>query len=328
VRRTLVALLAACGFTHGRTPTDAVTTTDGDAPPACTTTPAWWNDAFSTRYPINTSGAPEGFTLRLDAASVLATDPNVRVVVHGATTQELDRLVEGNLVSFKVPPSGTLWLYAGSGSGVAPANPRNVYLFAEDFDDIAAGGNADGPFIPLPANEWSVFDDGGNHIYRTVAAGRHPAQIRNLLIDDSDITARMRFGPGGAQNHSGLASRGNSMVPATMDGFVGQLMANINRARIAEYTDGGASPPELAGMNRAVPRATWFDIRMVTIGTNVSLYVDGTMQVSTTKTGSDGRAIGIFAVDNDVDFDNVRVRMALNPEPAGSLGPAETCARD
>jgi hypothetical protein len=315
-------VFAACNLTHGHAPIDAI----GDgAAPACTTTPAWWSGAFHTRYAIGIGGAPEGYTLRVDATAVLATATDVRIVVHDTMTREIDRVAEGTALSFRVPGAGTVWLYAGTGSGVAATNPRNVYLFAEDFEGIAAGSNADGPFIPLPATEWTVVDEGGNHIYRTIAGSRHPAQIRNLLIDDSEITARMRFGPGGAQNHSGLASRGNSMVPATMDGYVGQLMANVNRARIAEYTNGISPPVELSGMDRPVPRSTWFVLRLVTIGNNLRFYVDGVLQLTATRLGSDGRTIGIFAVDNDVDFDDVRVRAALDPEPIATLGPAETC---
>ena len=81
-------------------------------------------------------------------------------------------------------------------------------------------------------------------------------------------------------------------------------------------------------MTRVVPRATWFDIRLVTIGNNLAFYVDGALQVTATKTGSGGRTIGIFAVDNDVDFDDARVRMTLDPEPIAALGPAEACEVD
>ena len=293
--------------------------------PKCTTSPPWWDVAFTSRFPLSVS-APADYTLRVDASAALAAGPDVRVIVHdGMNVREIDRIFESPAVTFKVPRTGTVWLYAGAGAGTAKSNLANVYLFAEDFESIAPGANADGPFVPLPAAEWSVIDDAGNHIIRTVAGGRHPAAIRDLLVDDLEISARMRFGPGGAQNHCGLAARGNSMAVATMDGFVGQLMANIERARIAEYTNGISPPIELIGLDRPVPRATWFDMRMRVIGDLVQLYVDDVLLLAAMQPGSDGRTVGIFAVDNDVDFDDVRVRLAAAPEPTATIGAEQKC---
>jgi hypothetical protein len=130
-------LLAACTFEHGIEP-------DGDDQPRpCMTTPVWWNAAFPARFPLSVS-APPGYTLRVDASAALAAGPDVRVIVHdGTTTRELDRLLDSPAVTFKVPGSGSVWLYAGPGSGTPPTNASNVYLFAESFDAITSG-NGDG----------------------------------------------------------------------------------------------------------------------------------------------------------------------------------------
>jgi hypothetical protein len=287
-------------------------------------TPPWWDPAFTSRFPLSVS-APPNYTLRIDASTVLAAGPDVRVVVHDATdARELDRVLESPALSFRVPSAGSVWLYAGPGPGTAKANPANVYLFAEDFESAAPGAYVGG-LDPLPATEWTVVDDGGNHIIRTAFAGRHPAAVRNLLVDDVEISARMRYGPGGSQNHCGLAARGNSMAVATMDGFVGQLMQNIQRTRIAEYTDGISPPIELVGLDRPVPRDTWFELRMRIIADTLELYVDGALQLTAVKTGSDGRMVGIFAVDNDTDFDDVRIRLAQTPEPVATIGAEQHC---
>ena len=289
------------------------------------TTPAWWNAAYPTRFSVDTGTAPAGYTLTVAAGPALSAGADVRVIVHDTTTTELDRLIAGTSVTFKVPAAGTVWLYAGPTTSTPPANPANVYVFAENFDALAAGTNADGPFIPLPAIEWIIIDDAGNHIFRTGMGGRHSAAIRDLTITDSEIETRMRFGPGGTQNHAGVAARGNSMATTTFDGFVGQLMQNINRTRIAEYTNGASPPLELAGNPHAVPRATWFTVRMRMIGSAVQLFVDDVQVATVAQTSSDGQLIGLLAVDCDVDYDDVRVRMAMTPEPVATLGAEQRC---
>jgi hypothetical protein len=263
--------------------------------------------------------------LRIDASEALAAGPDVRVVVHdGTTTREIDRLLESPALTFKVPGAGSVWLYAGPGAGTAPTNLGNIYLFAESFDAIASG-NGDGPFIPQPPNEWSIKDDGGNHVLHAAGISRHAAAIRGVMPTDAEITARLRIGAGGGQNHVGIAARGNSMATDTMDGFVGQLQLDVSRWRIAEYIDGGSPPVDLAGINRAVSRGTWYTLRMRVVGDAITFFVDDQMITSAVKSGSDGTFIGLFAHNCDVDFDDVRVRMAASPEPTATLGAQQRC---
>lgn len=311
-------MLGACSFTHG-----SAVAGDADVP-GCETSPPWWDPAFVARIPLSVS-APPGYTLRIDASAALAEGPDVRVVVHDTTARELDRILDSPSVEFQVPDSGSVWLYAGSGSGTPKADPKGVYLFAESFDALAVDSNGDGPFISLPANEWHVIDDGGNHVFHAAGIARHPAAIRGLTEKDLEIEARMRIGAGGGQNHVGLAARGNSMAENTMDGFVGQLQQDIQHWRIGEYTDGISPPAELMGVDRAVDRGVWYRLRLRVVSDQIDFFVDDAPVASTTKTGSDGTYVGLFAHNCDVDYDDVRVRMAMTPEPVATLGAVQRC---
>ncbi|HEY5950031.1 MAG TPA: hypothetical protein VIV40_31265 [Kofleriaceae bacterium] len=316
--RASLFVLAACTFDHG------VGAGSGDDTPSCTTTPPWWDPAFVARFPLSVS-APPGYTLRVDASQALAAGPDVRVVVHDTQAREIDRLLESPAVTFKVPSSGSIWLYAGPGTGTAKASLPNIFLFAEDFASIPTATNADGPFIPLPANEWNVVDDAGNHVLHAAGIARHGAAIRGLMPADAEISARIRFGAGGGQNHVGLAMHGNSMAADTFDGFVTQLQLDISHWRIAEYINGASPPTELTGIDRAVARGKWYALRMRIIGDTITFFVDDQLVVSTTKAGADGNMIGLFAHNCDVDYDDVRVRMAASPEPTATLGAVQRC---
>jgi hypothetical protein len=317
-------VLAGCSFAPGRlggtSGSDAATDDASDATDAPTDGEVALCDAGSS-WPINTGGAPVGYTITVDITEALAVFPANQLHVM-ANSADVDRIVTGSLLDVKIPATGTLALVAGS-SG-APSNPLNVYLWAQDFEVPATPALAD--LTVEPTGDWSVIDDGvsTNRILHAGGTGRHPAAFTGRNMADSDIRVRMRVGTGGTQQHNGIATRGNSMVAASMDGFVGQLMGDVNRTRIAEYTNGASPPVELVGDARTVTRAQWYALRMRTVGTLVELYVDGALVLTTTTGGGDGQMIGLYAHDTDVDFDDITVRMAVAPAPVATLGP-RTC---
>lgn len=312
-------MFCACSFQHGALPgTDAA---------SCTS--PWWNGAYAHRYRVDTT-APAGYTLQIDATAALATSftstrNDVRVVVDHAT--ELDRILTGSMLEVKVPPTGQLWIYTGTISPTSPpADPANVYLFAESFETFPAGDNVTARFDAQPPTEWSVVVDGGNHIYHAQGTYRHPAAIQGMTLADGEIRARVRWGPAGGQQHNGLAARGSSMDIATMDGFVGQLQADVQHTRLAEYTDGISPPAELLVQNFTVERARWYAMRLRFVGDALELNIDGSTTLATTKSGSNGQLVGIYAHDTDVDYDDIIVRPLMQPEPTVTLGPDEMCS--
>jgi len=287
------------------------------------TMPPWWDSAFTARFPLSVT-APADYSLTVDASMALAVGPDVRVVVHDTTAHEIDRVLASPSITFKVPATGSVWLYAGPGTGTPKSDPKQVYLFDESFDELAVDDDGSGPFIPQPAGSWKVVDDSGNHVYRAIGTGRNPAAIRGLMPTDFEIEARMRVNTGGIDNHNGIMGRGNSMDPNTLDGFVGQLQINGQRMRIAEYVDGASPPDDLAGVDRIVSRSVWYALRLRIIGNAVTFYVDG-QQIGAASQTSDGNFAGLFAYSCDVDFDDVRVKMAANPAPAATIGARQDC---
>ncbi|HUS30073.1 MAG TPA: hypothetical protein VMZ53_16315 [Kofleriaceae bacterium] len=320
MRRWFVVLLVGCGacsFEHGR-----LSGGDGDA--QCTK--PWWDASYAHRFRVDTQ-APAGYTLQIDATAVLAQSftssrDDVRVVVDD--TIDIDRLITGSTLELMMPAEGTVSIYTGNIAPPSPlADPSRVYRFAESFESFAVGDNVAARFDALPPSEWRVADDLGNHIFHAQGAARHPAAIVGMSMTDGEIRARMRWGLGGTQQHNGLAARGSNMLPATMDGFVGQLQGDSNRTRIAEYSDGFSPPAELTSQGFTVERGRWYELRLRFLGDDLALVIDGTPTLATTKTGADGTHVGLYAHDCDVDYDDVRVRMYQQPEPAYTLGPDE-----
>jgi hypothetical protein len=325
------AVVAGCHFTPGALTTGDAPgisgdTGDIDSPveiDAACPAPAW-TPAYAHRFPITTN-APAGFTLTIDVTAprglALTSGDDLRVF---ADATELDRVLTGNRIEVKVPASGSLFLYVGDpAAGTPPSAPANVYLASASFDELAVGDHADVTFDPQPALEWNVVDDSGNHVYRAQGSGRHPSALRGVTQANADLRARMRIVTGGGQQHNGLAARGNSMVPATMDGFVMQMLGDSNYQRIAEYTNGASPPVELTGGTVTVTRDIWYAMRLRIVGDALELYVDNVLARSTTKTGSDGQLVGLFAHDCVADFDDVTLRMAVAPEPTVALGARE-----
>lgn len=315
------AVVAACSFDHG-------VVAQGDASCRRSGTP-WWDPQYDYRYRIDTAGAPPGYTLTVDSKSLErffggeGYEP-VRVVVDHTTV--IDRVFEEYpRMTFKVPASGELWVYAGFlvNDYLEPEDPANVFTFAEDFDTYDGLAR----FDLQPPGDWAREEIPGpwspNGVLRVTGASRHPAAIKNLTLADGEISVSVRFLAGTGQQHNGLAARSKSMQPATMDGFVGQLQADVQHARIAEYTDGVSPPAELSVMNRVIDRNRWYRVKLRFVGDVVTLSIDGTVVLTTTKSGSDGNLLGLFAHDCDVQFDGVRVRPAVDPEPIGTLGPEE-----
>ena len=313
-------VLAGCGFEHGHLGTGS------DA----TCAEHWWNDSYAHRFALDAQ-APTGYTLQIDATAIFAQSftssrDDVRVVIDDTT--EIDRLITGSTLELKMPAEGSLAIYVGNATASSPpANASRVYLFAESFDGFPIGDNVATRVDALPPTEWAVADDLGNHVVHAQGVARHPAAITGMTLQDGEIRARMRWGLGGTQQHNGLAARGSNMVQATMDGFVGQLQGDLNRTRIAEYSDGVSPPAELISQAFTVERGRWYELRLRFVGDNLALAVDNVPTLETTKAGSDGNLIGIYAHDCDVDYDDVRVRMYQEPEPAYVLGPDEArCA--
>ena len=311
--RWLYVLLVGCGFEHGQLDTEQCAS-------------PWWNNSYAHRFRVDTQ-APAGYTLQIDATAILAQSytssrDDVRVVVDDTT--EIDRVLTRSMLELRVPAEGTLAIYTGDINASSPrADPSRVYLFAESFENYAVGDNVAARFDVLPPTDWMVANDLGNHVFHAQGGSRHPAAIAGMSLHDGEISARLRWGTGGTQQHNGLAARGSNMLQATMDGFVGQLQGDLNRTRIAEYTDGFSPPAELVSDPFTVVRGHWYELRLRFFGDEISLAVDGVPTLATTKPGSNGDLVGLYAHDTDVDYDDVRVRMYQQPEPAYTLGPDE-----
>ena len=314
-------VVAACSFDHGALPQPDASCRRSASP--------WWNAKYPFRYRIDTGGAPPGYTIAVDDAPLrgyFGGEGLVTAWVVVDHTTEIDRVFENGKMFVKVPAEGELWVYAGPLDFELPLEDvRQVFQFADNFGDELPLDR----FDLQPPQDWSMVTypwgvGGTEHALRVTGAGRHPGAIKNLAVTDGEISASVRFLDGTGQQHNGLAARGNSMQPSTMDGFVGQMQADIQHARIAEYTNGISPPAELSVMNRAIERGRWYQLALRFVGDKLTLSIDDRVALTTTKSGADGNLLGIFAHDCDVEFDNVRVRPATDLEPVATLGPEET----
>jgi hypothetical protein len=324
----------------GEPPVDAGEPVDAGVPdaglPPCD--PLWLDDNLRARWPITADAAPPNYTLRLtltgaEAAEVFntstASGDDVRVAsFDGQSWTELDRVLvsfaaDDVRVDLREAGGDALFLYADhAAAGAPPDEPRNVYRFFEDFEGFNVGDDGNALFVPRPAADWSVEDDGGNRVYRAQGGGRHTARIRNNAQASGVLSARMKLAVATQSDHNGLAVRGADLLPADMDAHVVQLRRNEGVSGIVHYR-GGSFIQIDTSTPRTIDTGVFYEVEARFIGDTVELFVDGALTDTLGGVQQGENRLGLFGFDVDAVFDDVTLRDLVVPEPAVTLGGRE-----
>jgi hypothetical protein len=303
---------------------------------------SWWNADFPMRRPLAVEQAPYEYTMRLvlDASTLptaqelvsasLAAGQDLRVLrFDGSAWTELDRQIlafdsAGVEIRFRIQESGgfpgdseSYYLYYGNSSPGAPLEDLSrVYRRWHDFEGDAIGSDGSPAFSPLPAADWQVVDDGGNHVYLASGTSRHSAQLAGLEQEDGVFEARMKVtAPDFTnQNHNGLMIRANNFIPNEMDAYVAQQRGNEQVSAVVTYRTGSfvTTGTTLAG---PIQPQEWYQLRAEFIGGNLDFYIDDALVISMTDAELLRTGLGLFGFTCDVIFDDVSVRDLLAPEP-------------
>lgn len=316
--------------------------------------PSWWNAAYDWRKSITvTSGGPavpNGYSVSLTfdhtalvgAGKARSNGDDLRVVFwNGAAWTQLDRVLEegvgwnnsSTIIWFKTQAAigaggsdGNYFLYYGnSASGSPSANPSNVFFFYDQYPGSSLGGSY--TVLRPPAAGWSV---GGGALNINMDpnedfwGANNTATLFHIAAPAGDFEAQAnQMGRPTAAGH-----RGGILAYQDDGNYIANYHDNIGGAERLEYAREAAGAP--TSQTQAVNSDPIY-LRIRKLGTNYSGYfsIDGGLtfaQVGTTQSiNLAGIRIGLTAFSftgnlKTMNFDNLRVRALVNPEPTSSLG--------
>lgn len=312
---------------------------------------AWWSSDYEHRTRLElgvpVGGLESGYSVRtsldhaawLAAGQALADGRDVRVVrwANGGW-QELPRVLDsgsswGSAATqlwFRVPDalaadSDDFYVYFGNTlADPAPEDPRQVFLFADDFESGALSN-----WTPQPAGGlWEVATD---QAHRGTRALKYPPQAFTQLFD-------LVPNPSVAATDVVLESWWR-VANTTTD--VGQLVRVNGANHYGTNCEGtsGWNITRTAGTftevstNTGTPQAnTWTRVSLAIAGTRVRVLVGGTQLNPGSGTVDVGNALPSgnialhkFSVAGGWWVDDVVVRRYRDPEPTLVATPPETC---
>jgi len=315
---------------------------DASLPDGCTppTGPTWWDIAYASRFPLDVGAAPAGYTVELrlaDAAAAamvgrsVAGGDDLRIVHHDGSPAEIDRdliVFTASLViiRFKIQEGGgfgggnqTYYLYIGNSSpAAAPTNLHNVYLFFDDFEGFTAGDDGSPTYAQSPSTAWRIYDDGGNQVMRASDGGRMMLNLAGYDRSDGAIDVRMKYETLGGTDFVAIVFWGENMDRDWATATAGSIHANTSETGISYWTDAVWN-----GFQDSSPFSfsigPWYETSARFVGTGCSFSQDWVEVGSIGWQPTSGQLLGLGAFDIEVYFDDLKLRMAREPEPAVAL---------
>jgi pectate lyase len=196
---------------------------------------------------------------------------------------------------------GTGGSAAGKG-GTGGGGATGTLLF---FDDFESGTSR---WTSTPVGVWATTTDGSTVYAATAAPATSTARLASAgesTWTDVQVDARVKitsFAGTSSAYFAGVCARYQSS--STYACFAlrsnGQVMFRVNGANTA-----ASNPP-----GGAITAGTWYSIRVVAIGSNITAFVNGSEIASASRVASGAPAqgsIALFAPGTNAVFDDVRV---------------------
>lgn len=337
--------------------------TSADTTPRCNHDPPWWNEFYGCRVRLNVTEAtagtlPVGYSLRgmfntiqgIDSGRILASGDDMRVVrqqgggfsqlprhilnLHSNRTQlwfktvaEIEEQDRSYFVYYcnpnaDAPPSR--W----SDSLGADALRSQVYLAADDFADEVVGSAA---FGWTGSSAFSVYDDDdGNRVLRLLGDTTNDGYF--LFGGDDgwgDVAVQVRMKVQHNQSdYAGLFGRASGSVDMATIWF-GHNTANWLQAETCTVPSPQTTDIDCVYRGGWSPRSSWSEwhtLEVRRLGARMEFFQDSWPIGSAALTAGNGR-VGLHGGygTSEVLFDDVIVRLVVDPEPGVAPQATETC---
>jgi hypothetical protein len=270
--------------------------------------------------------AADGKDIRLfssQQSNPYTVENEIPLWIHSKTANELILWTNVNVSSFATK---TLYMYYGNQSATTVSNGTAVFEFYDDFstDTKSAYTIVDLGVNSAPSS-WSVaggrmqettniYTHGAPHMngtyaYRTSGDwGNYIYEAKVMTTDDDFIGLVFRYANNSnyyrfawmRQDHTGSGSVGPGRY---LHEIVGGAWNTID-SDIVAYTIG-----------------QWYDFRIVMNGSYIEAYIDDSLVLNGTSSGSTSGKVGMYDWACEVAYwDDLRIRKLVSPEPTISIG--------
>ncbi|MFH1437933.1 MAG: hypothetical protein ABIJ56_19655 [Pseudomonadota bacterium] len=314
---------------------DATDTSEHDGELCVPPDPPWWVDEWPGRRRLQAETAPAGFSYRIMLSSgttppsgelydaCLSTAGDLRVLAwNGSAWTEVDRVVEAFerdtiVVWFQHISSAHAYYfyYGNAGAGDPPDDPGNVFLWFDDFNRADGDPGVGALYGVERGGTWRIVSNELQQTTATAFNSFHP------LVGASwqDIEIRYRWRPG----DTGCVDSGPIVqwIAAEERGYY--IERQGGQVYIFEYPAHTA----LYNVAQPAPSRDWHVHVLMKISDRLTLIEDGATLLDTTGiiTAGPGTAgIATYCTGLPFLYDDLRIRMAADPEPAVVVGAEET----
>ena len=190
-------------------------------------------------------------------------------------------------------------------------------LFSDDFSD----GNAAG--WSTQYGSWSVVSDGGNYVFYQSSADEGRAWAGNASWTNYSVEASVKIVDWNGSNRAYVAGRwkdGNNFYAASLTNTSSGTKLEIRRK-----VNGSTST--VTSKNFPIATNTWYRVKLEFSGNTIRMYVNGTLQLSTTDSSLSSGMIGLVGYKTAVMFDDVVVSDAgssASPTSTSMVTPTPT----
>ncbi len=198
------------------------------------------------------------------------------------------------------------------GTGFASA----ATLFSDNFDD----GNSSG--WTSTQGTWSVVSDSGSYVYYKSGTDEGRTSAGSAWTNYS-VEARVKVDNFNGSNRAMVCARyrdGNNYYAASLYNSSGGTLEI--RRKVS-----GSSTTLASKSNFGLTAGTWYTVKLVVNGSSLSMYVNGTLQLSATDSSLASGAVGLVPMKVTAKYDNIVVddlgggTSTPTPTPAGTPTP-------
>jgi pectate lyase len=178
-----------------------------------------------------------------------------------------------------------------------PTLPQGTTLFSDDFES----GNANN-WVPTTGT-WSVVLDSGSYVYyqSTTSEGRTSAGSSSWT--NYAVEAKVKIDNFNGANRAYVCGRyrdGNNYYCASLYNSSGGTLEIRRKV-------GGSSTTLVSKTNVGFAAGTWYTVKLVRNGSNISIYLNGTQVLTATDSSLTSGAVGLIGYKVIAKYDNVVV---------------------
>ncbi len=191
-------------------------------------------------------------------------------------------------------------------------------LFGDNFDD----GNSSGWSVQY--GTWSVISDSGSYVYYKSGTDEGRSWAGSSSWTNCSVEARVKVDNFNGSNRAMVCGRykdGNNYYAASLYNSSGGTLEI--RRKVS-----GSSTTIASKSNIGLSTGTWYTVKLVMNGSNISMYLDGVLQLSATDSSLPSGYVGLVPYKVTAKYDNIVVDDlsggTATPTPTPSSGATPT----